>query len=176
MILLYGSNDIFSSADDRHALDQSSPFVGIVINHTARFQLDLLCIFQFFEDHLACCSGSDHHDVTLLVVCHLLAVFPHKIDISVCKPDTGRQDDLRHCSDHVVGHRHTPAEYRHSGDVKQKCDHIGYQDVVQLAEAGEAPQAVVQLQHVKDDQTEYGVEWCEFKKRGEVFFWDRAVV
>ena len=51
-----------SSAKNGHIIDVSVPFILIIIDKTVNLLIDLFCISDVAQDHLACVSCADQHN------------------------------------------------------------------------------------------------------------------
>ena len=95
---------------------------------------------------------------------HLLPAGPLQLYVPVREPYGRHQAELYYRAKDVVGNRHT----QHKDGYPYHMENRGYpgcrQDTVQLAEAGEAPHAVVQIEKPEDYQRKDGIEWGKLKK------------
>ena len=111
----------------------------------------------------------------LVVRAFFLPAGPLQGDVPVSKPYRYHQQELGQAPGDVVGDGHPPEEAGDADHLEPGGQQGGREDPVQLAEAGEAPDAVVEPQEEKHRQAEHGVEGGEPQERVQVFRRDRGV-
>ena len=68
MVLFGAGEDVVTAALDLHAVDETAPFVRVVVDDTADVFIDLAGLVDVSEDHLAGVAGADQHDVNGLLL------------------------------------------------------------------------------------------------------------
>ena len=63
MVLFGAGEDVVAAALDLYAVDETAPFVRVVVDDTADVFIDLAGLVDVSEDHLAGVAGADQHDV-----------------------------------------------------------------------------------------------------------------
>ena len=82
-------------------------------------------------------------------------------DEAVGESDPGHEDKLDQGAGEVVGHGHAIDQDRDAPGVQSRRDGGGQENPDQLREAGKAPDAVIQSEENKDDQTDHGIRGNE---------------
>lgn len=156
--------DCLPAADNRDVFNIASPFVGIIVNDTARLIGNLGRIVELAQDDLPCRACADDHDVAVRLL-NLPPPAALQVDEPVAEPRRGQEQHLHHRADQIIGNRHSAEQQAHSHDMKQHRDHRRHQNPVQLRIAGKPPDAVIQMQKPEYNQADNGVDWREFEKR-----------
>ena len=77
------------------------------------------------------------------------------------EPDCRHKQELYQTTGKIIGYRHPSEDQSNPRRMEYGGDHCRREDTVQLAEAGESPQAVVQMKPVKYKQYNYGINRSE---------------
>ena len=124
LIALGHIHDVVAVAHDLHALDESSLFIGIIIDDTTDFGRQLVGCLQFLDQHLAGGAGADDHDpvptsLAIMVEDRILKQ-PQK---TIGKADRRSNTEAQHNAHHIVGTGHIQLQqppqaqiYRHQDD------------------------------------------------------------
>ena len=153
--------DRVAAADDRDAVHDTAPLVGVVVDDAADLVVYLLRGLQVGQDEPARASGADQHDAADIGVS--LAAFTHEEDESVGEADADDQDELEQHAHDVVRDGHALHEKGDRGSMKQACEQGGLYHTYQFRVAGVAPDAVIEPEPEEDDEAEDCVERCELE-------------
>ena len=136
--------DIISAANDRNAVNETSPLIAVIVNDTADTLVDFFCRVQVTQNHLSRCPGSDKHNSA----CHSLLQFfcsftAFKQNKSIRESDSYDQQKLDRYSDNVICDRHSYKEYRNTYRVNNSQNHRTERHLFELDKAGKSPYTLI---------------------------------
>lgn len=150
LVLLYGTEDVVSGADDRDAVEDAALLVQVVVDQADRITLQVLTGEELLDEHPASIArADDHHALAWLAALPLAGDAVEETDEAVEKAHTGVQHEAEAVADDVVGSWHVHMHEEHAERIQYDEYQVGADHVEELDEACEVPDAVVQAEEVE---------------------------
>ena len=154
LILRHIFQDAFAAADHGDAVDKAAPLVRVVVHDADDLLLHVFHALDIAEDDLSGASGADEHDALVSVTEVLLM---QEEDHAVGEADPGHEKELDQGAGEVVGHGHAVEEEGNSPCMQAGRHEGGQEYTDQLVKTRKTPDAVIQFEKDKDDQSNHGI-------------------
>ena len=164
MILLDVFEDGVPPAYDAYAIDIAIPLIGIVVDDTDDLAVRGIVV-HVPQNHLSGSAGTDEHDP--VAVLSPASVGEEKND-SVGESDPQYEDTLKHGSDHIIRDRHAAVEKERRGNMDGRHQKRSQERPAEFIEARETPDAFVQAEQHKHDETGESVDERESAPRHQI--------
>ena len=143
--------NVIPPADNRYAVNEPPPLIGIVIDDAYDSSTLLLRSARVTQNHLPRVPRTDQHDIVCAFFLVPVLARPEQKNEAVGKTCSYNQHEQQHGAHNVVGDRHTSVEHT-AGSLHQHCQQGRCENPDQFIVAGKAPDAAVQIQGMEDDQ------------------------
>ena len=150
LVLLYGTEDVVSGADDRDAVEDAALLVQVVVDQADRIALQVLTGEELLDEYPASIARTDdHHALAWLAALPLTGDAVEETDEAVEEAHTGVQHEAEAVADDVVGSWHVHVHEEHAERIQHDQYQVGANHVEELDEACEVPDAVVQAEEIE---------------------------
>ena len=150
LVLLYGTEDVVSGADDRDAVEDAALLVQVVVDQADRIALQVLTGEELLDEYPASIARTDdHHALAWLAALPLTGDAVEETDEAVEEAHAGVQHEAQAVADDVVGSWHVHVHEEHAKRIQYDEYQVGADHVEELDEACEVPDAVVQAEEVE---------------------------
>lgn len=150
LVLLYGTENVVSGADDRDAVEDAALLVQVVVDQADRIALQVLTGEELLDEHPASITrADDHHALAWLAALPFAGDAVEETDEAVEETHAGVQHEAEAVADDVVGSWHVHMHEEHAERIQYDEYQVGADHVEELDEACEVPDAVVQAEEVE---------------------------
>lgn len=150
LVLLYGTEDVVSGADDRDAVEDAALLVRVVVDQADRIPLQVLTGEELLDEHPAgIARADDHHAFAWLAALPLAGDAVEETDEAVEEAHAGVQHEAEAVADDIVRPWHVHMHEEHAERIQYEEYQVGADHVEEFDEACEVPDAVVQAEEVE---------------------------
>ena len=150
LVLLYGTEDVVSGADDRDAVEDAALLVQVVVDQADRIALQVLTGEELFDEHPASIArADDHHALARLTALPLTGYTVEETDEAIEEAHAGVHHEAEEIADDVIGSWHVHVHEEHAERIQYEEYQVGADHVEELDEACEVPDTVVQAEEVE---------------------------
>ena len=150
LVLLYGTENVVSGADDRDAVEDAALLVQVVVDQADRIALQVLTGEELLDEHPAGITrADDHHALTWFAALPLAGDTVEETDEAIEEAHAGVHHEAEAVADDVVGSWHVHVHEEHAEGIQYEEHQVGADHIEELDEAREVPDAVVQAEEVE---------------------------